>query len=235
VFVLSFPSGALAANCYLVGSIPGGARTGHGGHPGECVVIDPGQGAAGPLDGFLRDHDLRPVAVLLTHGHLDHIAAAREVCREWGIPAFLHEADQYMLDDPLSGLSPQLRAGISTIMGPDDDLTALRPDDVRSPVDGDRLPFAGLTITVDHVPGHTGGSVVYRISDADAVPAEHLFTGDTLFAGTIGRTDLPGGSMPQILSSIATKMLTRPDDATVHPGHGPATTIGAERRTNPFL
>ena len=76
---------------------------------------------------------------------------------------------------------------------------------------------------------------MYRVSDADGDPPEHLFTGDTLFAGTIGRTDLPGGSMPQILSSIATKMLTRSDDAAVHPGHGPATTIGAERRTNPFL
>jgi glyoxylase-like metal-dependent hydrolase (beta-lactamase superfamily II) len=232
VFVHFFPSGALAANCYVLGATGPGAGPVAGQRPADCVIIDPGQDAAAHLAGFLDGNLLRPVAVLLTHGHLDHVASAAQACRTFGIPAYLHDGDAFMLDDPLAGLSPQLRAGISALIGPDDDLTALRPDDLRSPAGVTELSLAGLTIHVDHVPGHTPGSVVYRV---DHEPAEHLFTGDTLFAGTIGRTDLPGGSTPQILSSIATKLLNRPDDAVVHPGHGPDTTIGAERRSNPFL
>jgi glyoxylase-like metal-dependent hydrolase (beta-lactamase superfamily II) len=232
VFVHHFPSGALAANCYVLGATRAGQRPVAGERPDDCVIIDPGQDAVSHLVETLGRNLFRPVAVLLTHGHLDHVASAAQVCRTFGIPAYLHDGDAFMLDDPLAGLSPQLRAGISALIGPDDDLTALRPDDLRSLADVTELSLAGLTIHVDHVPGHTPGSVVYRV---DHEPAEHLFTGDTLFAGTIGRTDLPGGSTPQILSSIATKLLTRPDDAVVLPGHGPRSTIGAERRSNPFL
>lgn len=237
-----FPSGALAANCYLLESTRPGDRSAGDGRVGDCVVVDPGQDAARQLAELLPAHSLRPVAVLLTHGHLDHVASAAQVCRTFDIPTYLHEADQYMLDDPLAGLSPQLRAGITAILGPDDDLTALRPDDVRGLAGVAELTLAGLTVHVDHVPGHTPGSVVYRVASSDSGDpdgpgdsVEHLFTGDTLFAGSIGRTDLPGGSTEKIMESIATRLLSRPDDAAVHPGHGPSTTIGAERRTNPFL
>ncbi|HEY7816199.1 MAG TPA: MBL fold metallo-hydrolase [Nakamurella sp.] len=230
-----FPSGALAANCYVLGATRAGDVPVAGEQPGDCVVVDPGQDAAGRLAETLDRNDLRPVAVLLTHGHLDHVADAAKICHAFDVPAYLHQADQYMLDDPLAGLSTQLRAGISALLGPDDDLTALRPPDVRSPGDGEDLALAGLALFVDHVPGHTGGAVVYRVPAGPGNPAEQLFTGDTLFAGSIGRTDLPGGSTPQIMESIATKLLTRLDDAVVLPGHGPSTTIGAERADNPFL
>lgn len=235
MFVHVFPAGALAANCYVLGATGAGAYPVAGEWPGDCVVVDPGQDAAAPLAELLGANGLRPVAVLLTHGHLDHVAGAAQVCRTFGVPAYIHEADAAMLDDPMAGLSPQLRAGIAALLGPDDDLTALRPDELRSLGGVTELALAGLTIHVDHVPGHTPGSVVYRVSGGDEGPAEQLFTGDTLFAGTIGRTDLPGGSTSQILESIATKLLTRPDDAVVRPGHGPESTIGAERRSNPFL
>ena len=225
MLVAGFPSGALAANCYVLSPA--------GGSP-ECVVVDAGQACAAPLADLLAEHRLQPVAVLLTHGHLDHVAGAREVCARYGIPAYLHGADDYMLTDPLSALSAQLRSGIAAILGPQDDLSALRPDDVR-PLDGaGQLELAGLTLAVDHTPGHTGGSVTYRIA-GDGDRPELLLTGDTLFAGSIGRTDLPGGSLTELLTSIELSLLSRPDGAVVLPGHGPSSTIGRERSTNPFL
>jgi glyoxylase-like metal-dependent hydrolase (beta-lactamase superfamily II) len=225
----------LAANCYIIGASLTDTDPVDAERLGACVVIDPGQDAARPLAQVLTRDSLRPVAVLLTHGHLDHVATAAEICRTFEIPAFIHESDAYMLDDPLAALSPQLRAGITAILGPNDDLAALRPDDLRSLAGVPELSLAGLTIAVDHVPGHTGGSVVYRVARGVDDSEEHLFTGDTLFAGSIGRTDLPGGSTRQIMQSIAGKLLTRPDEAIVHAGHGPRSTIGIERATNPFL
>lgn len=224
MLVTGFPAGPLAANCYVLA--PGDGA--------DCVVVDPGQAAADRLSGVLAEHRLRPMAVLLTHGHLDHVASARVVCADAGIPAYLHASDQYMLTDPLAALSPELRAGVTALLQPGDDLDALRPDEVAGLDAGAALDLAGLPLTVLHTPGHTGGSVVYRLP-GDADRPEILLTGDTLFAGSIGRTDLPGGSSPQILQSIAAELLTRPDDALVLPGHGPTSTIGAERTGNPFL
>lgn len=223
MLVAGFPAGALAANCYLLATGPGA----------DCVVIDPGQDAGDRLAATLAEHRLRPVAVLLTHGHLDHIASARQVCDGSGIPALVHPEDDYMLDDPLSALSPELRAGVAAMLQPGDDLSALRPEQVVPLAPGE-LELAGLTIVVHHTPGHTGGSVCFGVA-GDVERPEILLTGDTLFAGSIGRTDLPGGSSPQILASIAAELLTRPDDAVVLPGHGPASTIGTERAGNPFL
>lgn len=224
MLVTGFPAGPLAANCYLLA--PGDGA--------DCVVIDPGQAAVERLGQVLDEHRLRPVAVLLTHGHLDHVASARAVCASADIPAYLHDADSAMLDDPLAALSPELRAGVTALLQPGDDLDALRPDRVIGPEPGAVLDLAGLAITVLGVPGHTQGSVTYRL-DGDGDRPEILLTGDTLFAGSIGRTDLPGGSSPQILESIAAELLSRPDDAVVLPGHGPTSTIGAERAGNPFL
>jgi glyoxylase-like metal-dependent hydrolase (beta-lactamase superfamily II) len=225
----------LAANCYIIGAGDADPDPPGADRQDPCVVIDPGQDAASALAQVLSRDSRRPVAVLMTHGHLDHVASAARICRTFDIPAFVHESDAYMLDDPLGGLSPQLRVGISAILGPNDDLAALRPDDLRSLAGVPELSLAGLTIAVDHVPGHTGGSVVYRVVGGADGSEEHLFTGDTLFAGSIGRTDLPGGSTAQIMQSIAEKLLTRPDEAIVHAGHGRPTTIGIERATNPFL
>lgn len=224
MLVAGFPAGPLAANCYVLA--PGAGA--------DCVVVDPGQAAADRLSALLAEHRLRPVAVLLTHGHLDHVASASVVCRDAGVPAYLHDADEYMLDDPLAALSPELRVGVTALLQPGDDLDALRPQQVAGLEAGATLDLAGLGLVVHHTPGHTGGSVVYRLPAEDDRP-EILLTGDTLFAGSIGRTDLPGGSSPQILTSIATELLARPDDAVLLPGHGPTSTIGAERSGNPFL
>ena len=219
MFIAGFPAGSFQANCYVIGTERGG----------QALVVDPGEGAFEQLGAVLAEHDLRPVAVLLTHGHLDHTASAAQVCGSLDIPAYLHGADDYMLDDPLAGLSAELRAALAGM-----DLTGLRPDTVISLTDVGELSLAGLRLGVDHTPGHTGGSVVYRFAADDDRP-DVLLTGDTLFAGSVGRTDLPGGSTEQLLNSIAGQLLRRSDDAVVLPGHGPTTTIGAERSSNPFL
>lgn len=219
MFIAGFPAGSLRANCYLVA-----AETG-----GDCVVVDPGQDALPSLESMLARHGLRPVAVLLTHGHLDHVASAAAVCRATEIPAYIHAQDAYMLDDPGAALTPQLRAALAGLP-----LDGLRPDELRTLDAATDLELAGFTVHVVPTPGHTGGSVTYRLDGDDERP-EVLLTGDTLFAGSIGRTDLPGGSTETLLASIAEQLLTRPDDTAVLSGHGPTSTIGAERVTNPFL
>ena len=219
MFIAGFPAGSFQANCYVLAPEPGG----------ECVVVDPGQDALVRLEPLLAEQRLRPVAVLLTHGHLDHTASAAALCRAVEIPAYLHAADEGLLDDPMSGLSPQLRAALAGMP-----LDGLRPDVVHTLTDVADVELAGLRIAVDRTPGHTPGSVVFRLAGDDERP-EVLFTGDTLFAGSVGRTDLPGGSTEQLLTSIEKHLLTRPDDAFVLPGHGPTSTIGAERAGNPHL
>lgn len=220
VLIAGFPAGAFQANCYVVALGPGQ----------PCVVVDPGQDAAAPLATLLAEHRLTPSAVLLTHGHLDHIAAAAEVCRVADIPALIAAPDEHLLADPMAGLSPELRTALAGFP-----LDGLRPDEVV--LLQDRVELAGLTFDVDRTPGHTPGSVVFRLAAADGpeVRPEILFTGDTLFAGSVGRTDLPGGSWEQLQESLRTQLLGRPDDAVVLPGHGPQSTIGAERAGNPFL
>lgn len=221
MLIAGFPAGAFQANCYVVATGPGQ----------PCVVVDPGQDAAAPLAALLAEHRLTPSAVLLTHGHLDHIAAAAEVCRAAGIPALIAEADEHLLADPMSGLSDELRQALAGFP-----LDGLRPDEVQ--LLQDRIELAGLSLDVDRTPGHTPGSVVFRLAavkDAAEARPEILFTGDTLFAGSVGRTDLPGGSWDELQQSVRSRLLTRPDDAVVLPGHGPRSTIGAERAGNPFL
>ena len=219
MLIAGFPAGSFQANCFVVAQEAGA----------PCVVIDPGEDAAERLQTVLDEHRLTPVAVLLTHGHLDHMASAAAICRAADIPAYIHPADEYMLDDPMAALSAELRAALAGM--PKD---GFRPDQVLPLADLLEPGLADLPLTVDHLPGHTGGSVVYRFA-GDGERPEILFTGDTLFAGSIGRTDLPGGSMDQELASIADRVLSRADDAVVLAGHGPATTVGNERTSNPFL
>jgi glyoxylase-like metal-dependent hydrolase (beta-lactamase superfamily II) len=217
VLITGFPAAAFGTNCYIVAPEAGA----------ECVVVDPGVEVVDQLDELLDQHRLRPVAVLLTHGHLDHTFSVTPVCGARGIPAYLHPADDGMLADPMSGISPDTRA----LFG--GRLEWSEPDDVRALGDGERLTIAGLEITVDHAPGHTGGSVLFRLPHEEA--PEVCLSGDVLFAGSIGRTDLPGGDHARMLHSLATKILPLPDEVVVLPGHGPRTTIGRERATNPFL
>ena len=228
MLVDGFPAGSFAANCFVV--------TAGAGEP--CIVIDPGQDVEEQLEQRLRKHRLSPVAVLLTHGHVDHTFSVAPVCDGNDIPAWIHPADRYMLADPLRGISP---AALGLFGGR---LTMREPREVRELSDGSDLEIAGLRLTVDHTPGHTEGSVVFRLDSGPGGDAETgtgqeqariLFAGDTLFAGSIGRTDLPGGDYQQIMESLRTKLLPLADDTIVLPGHGPATTIGRERATNPFL
>jgi glyoxylase-like metal-dependent hydrolase (beta-lactamase superfamily II) len=226
VLVAGFPAGSFGTNCFIVA--PGAGE--------ECVIIDPGQDAEQGIEEALRRHRLRPVAVLLTHGHIDHIWSVVPVCGAKNNPAYIHPGDRALLSDPDRGLP----AGVGKMLF--GGLTFTEPDDVAELADGAVLNLAGLEFTVDHAPGHTPGSVTFRVPDsrepqggpaADGEPV--LFSGDLLFAGSIGRTDLPGGDHEMILASLVRVCLPLPDETVVLSGHGPATTIGAERASNPFL
>lgn len=216
MLVTGFPSDIFGTNCYVVATGPGE----------QCVVIDPGIGVIPRLDEVLAQHRLHPAAVLLTHGHLDHTFSVAPVCGARGITAYIHPDDRELLADPAKALSldpVELFGGR---------LPYSEPDDVAVLPDGEVLKIAGLSITVDHAPGHTRGSVLFHAPGDDA---PLCFSGDVLFAGSIGRTDLPGGSMPTMLESLRTKILPLADETRVLPGHGPTTTIGRERASNPFL
>ncbi len=217
----SFPADAFGTNCYVVATGPGE----------QCVVVDPGIGVIDRLDAVLAEHRLHPAAVLLTHGHLDHTFSVAPVCGARGVTAYVHPEDRELLADPAKGLSMDLRG----LFG--GRLPYSEPDDVAELTDGATLSLAGLEITVDHAPGHTGGSVLFRLPGAGSQwEAEQVcLSGDVLFAGSIGRTDLWGGSMPRMLTSLRDKILPLADDTVVLPGHGPATTIGRERASNPYL
>lgn len=216
MLLTGFPAGMLQCNCYVLA-----ARAGS-----DAIIVDPGQRAMGRIREILDENRLTPSAVLLTHGHVDHIWSAQKVADTYGCPVYIHPEDRFMLTDPIKGFGPrlaQLAFGV---------LFSEPKQVVELDRDGDKLELGGITVTVDHTPGHTRGSVVFRVSDG---PDELAFTGDTLFKQSVGRTDLPGGSGRDLLDSIVTKLLVLDDDTVVLPGHGPQTTIGAERRTNPFL
>jgi hydroxyacylglutathione hydrolase len=222
VLITGFPAGAFAANCYLVAPAPGE----------ECVIIDPGQGAEPGIEDLLARYRLKPIAVLLTHGHVDHIWSVAPVCGARNIPAYIHPDDRALLSDPGRGLS--LSAKQQFLGGT---VTFSEPDDVRELTDGATLTLAGVELTVSHTPGHTMGSVTYRGGEPDSPGRpglDALFSGDLLFAGSIGRTDLPGGDDRAMARSLS-RTLTLPDETVVLPGHGPRTTIGDERQANPFL
>ncbi|WP_432487617.1 MBL fold metallo-hydrolase [Kineococcus sp. SYSU DK018] len=206
-------------NCYVLAPAAGE----------ECVVVDPGVDVVDRLAEVLRRHRLRPAAVLLTHGHFDHTWSVTPVCGAHGVAATIHADDAHRLRDPLEGMGPQLRAALQA-----SGAGAWRePDDVVTVGDGARLDVAGLDVTVSHAPGHTEGSVLFGV----ARPGEPdlLLAGDVLFAGSVGRTDLPGGDGEAMLRSLATRVLPLDDATDVLPGHGTATTIGRERAANPWL
>ncbi|MGV0851591.1 MBL fold metallo-hydrolase [Mycolicibacterium phlei] len=220
MFITGFPAGFMACNCYVLAPKAGA----------DAIIVDPGQRAMGPLRRILDEHRLTPAAVLLTHGHVDHIWSAQKVADTYGCPAFIHPEDRFMLTDPIKDFGPRLaQLAFGALFREPRQLVELDTD-------GDKVDVGGVTVTVDHTPGHTRGSVVFRIdSGLDSGPGAVVFSGDTLFRQSVGRTDLPGGSGRDLLGSIVNKLLVLDDDTVVLPGHGPRTTIGFERRHNPFL
>ncbi len=228
MLTIAFPAAAFDTNCYVLAPAEGE----------ECLVIDPGIGVVDTLVEAFARFRLRPAAVLLTHGHLDHVYSVTPVCRG-GQAAFIHTDDRYRLQDPVATLDPGLVAMLERQFG--QRATWSEPERVLTVVDRQRLSIAGLDLEVLHAPGHTEGSVMFAL---DALPDEldateeldrTVLSGDVLFAGSIGRTDLPGGDRAAMLGSLRDVVLPLPDPTLVLPGHGPATTIRRERTTNPYL
>lgn len=187
----------------------------------DCVIIDPGSSNAeerGVLDGFLTSQMLRPAAILLTHAHLDHICDCSRLQEAYDIPIYLHPDDLPTKDE---------FAKIAPTFGFPSESALFRTVAVS---DGGSVTEAGISFKVIHTPGHSPGSVCYLL-EKDGI----LFSGDTLFAGTIGRTDLPFGDYDRLMRSITDKLMTLPDGTAVLPGHGATTTIADERNGNPLL
>jgi len=212
--------GDFETNCYVLRSV---ARA------KDCVIIDAGLGANELID-FLKRRQLNPVAVILTHGHIDHIAGVAELCRHFqNIKLYVHRLDADMLGDSkmnLAAMSPTLHSYCDGAMG-----TSLKTCGADALLeDGVVIEAAELKLRVLHTPGHTPGGVCLYC-EADGV----VFTDDALFAGSIGRTDFPGGDTAQLLKGIRQKLLSLPEDTVVYPGHGPQTTIAQEKQSNPFL
>lgn len=198
------------------------------GPAGECVLIDAPPDPPAILE-RLAHYDLKLVALLSTHGHIDHVGGVTEVVKVQPepVPVHIHDADLHMLVDPVGssgGFGRYLtQAGLD-----------VRPPEVIESIDdGQRISGAGMTFTALHTPGHTKGSVCFLLEVDGQKPL--LFSGDHLFKGSIGRFDLPGGSFDELMASMTDKILPLDDEVAVLPGHGETTTIGHERRTNPFL
>lgn len=198
--------GAVATNCYLAEN----TKT------KEALIIDPGDNAPG-IAKIIKSDGVTPVAILLTHGHFDHAMAAEEVANEYGIEIYAHEAERETLEDP--------RINLSGMIG-----QTLKFHADRYVKDGEVLHLAGFDIQVFHTPGHTLGGVCYYLEEEKV-----LFSGDTLFCQSVGRTDFPTGSASTLIRSIQEKLMPLPDDTEVYTGHEDMTTIGMERKYNPFL
>lgn len=209
-----FALGAWQTNCWLIGDRDAGT----------CVIVDPGQTGESVVAPKLLALGLRCEAILLTHAHLDHLWAAPHLARTLDVPVHLHPDDRWIWDDPGAGLGMP-PGGLAAQFGIEWDPPTERLVDLR---DGQRLLLAGCEITVRHTPGHTPGSSVFLL---DGV----LLSGDLLFAMSVGRSDLPGGSSADLMDSIARVVLPLSDETRVCCGHGPDTTVGTERFANPFL
>lgn len=222
MFVTSFPAGPLQANCYV-----------WSGDDTHAVVVDPGVNAADGVGEILSARNLTLDAVLLTHGHPDHVGAAADVADAHGVPAYLHAADASMFD--VATLQPWAVEIIERF-----GVNHAAPSDLRLLAGGETVDAAGVRFTAVAAPGHTPGSVLWRLALPEPFAqapelTELVFTGDVVFAGSIGRTDLPGGDQQTMLATLADVVLALPDAAALLPGHGPETTMAHERATSPYL
>jgi glyoxylase-like metal-dependent hydrolase (beta-lactamase superfamily II) len=205
VRIVQIPNGQFVENCYFV--IDDATA--------KCAIIDPGE-EAGLIAHKLQAAGVTPVGIWLTHAHIDHVLGVPRLKTDTGAPIYLHPADRMLYDHvPEQAFAFGLRA--EPLPAPDRELAA-----------GDALWVGGLEFRVRHAPGHSPGSVVFEGQGV-------AFGGDVLFQGSIGRTDLPGGDFDTLLKSIERELLTLPDSTIVYSGHGPETTVGRERRANPFL
>ncbi|MDO7789019.1 MBL fold metallo-hydrolase [Desulforamulus aquiferis] len=205
MIIEELPVGNLEANCYIIGCS----------ETGESAVIDPGDEVERILE-RLSQQGLKNTAIILTHGHADHIGAVGQLKKATNAPVMIHSQDGTMLTNPALNLSSWLGEQL-----------AFKPAD-RLLEDGDQIQIGNLILDVIHTPGHTPGGICLKLGG-------QVFTGDTLFAQSIGRSDFPGGSQATLISSIKKKLMTLPDETAVYPGHGPSSTIGQEKRSNPFL
>ena len=229
VLTIGFPALVAGTNCYVLAPAAGE----------ECLIVDPGVGVTEQLAEVLREHRLRPAAVLLTHGHFDHVYSVTPVCGSAGVAAYIHGEDRYRLKDPMSAVGGELIAMLEQQFG--QKASWQEPTDVFTLVDGQSLAIAGLDLRVLHAPGHTEGSVMFALPEvpegiaADVGVRSTVLSGDVLFAGSIGRTDLAGGDGAAMNRSLRDVVLPLPDDVLLLPGHGPITTMERERANNPYL
>lgn len=216
MLIAGFPAGSWGTNCYVLATGPGE----------PCLIVDPGQESIDGVHDILREHRLMPAAVLLTHGHIDHVWSVAPLTTEFEVPALIHADDRYRLADPAGSSFSAAREQLLAMTKNALELT--EPSEVRVFADDEVLSIAGISLRARHAPGHTEGSSVFELPEV-------MFSGDLLFAGSIGRTDLPGGDHDRMIESLRRVVLTADDEVTVLPGHGPQTTIGAEKAGNPFL
>jgi len=193
-----------ATNCWVLAPSAGS----------ECVVIDPGMpDVSSQLDEILQRHNLKPVAIIATHGHLDHTFSIQPIADGYSIPAYIHSEDRAFL------AAPEKLHGEEFV----------EPAEVRELRNGDLIDLVGLSFKAIHAPGHTRGSLMFEVSD------QVLISGDVLFAGSIGRTDLPTGSAKDMEETLRKKVAPLSDHLQVLPGHGPETSMAYEKKNNPYL
>ena len=213
MLIRSYPAPMFATNCWVIAPSEGS----------ECIIVDPGMpDISREIEMIIEEHQLKPVAALLTHGHLDHTFSIRPLADGYDIPAYIHSEDRRFIADP-SGIHGE--QFVSQLQG----MTFTEPKKVEELKNGASLQLLDLNIRAIHAPGHTRGSLMFVINE------EILVSGDVLFAGSIGRTDLPTGSSKEMENTLRTKVLPLSDDLRVLTGHGPETTIKFERKNNPYL
>lgn len=215
MLITGFPAGPWATNCYVLAPAPNS----------ECIIIDPGFESLDQIKDVVMANHLKPVAALLTHGHIDHMWSITPLADGYSIPAMIHESDKQLLANPELGVSDAGRDMIVQIGG-----TFSEPAEVKTFRDDVVISILGYSMNVIHLPGHTPGSVGYLIKEHDT-----FFSGDVLFQSGIGRTDLPGGNLKDMKSSIQKLFNEVSDETTVLCGHGDSTTIREERRHNPYI